>query len=62
MPQLYLALKQAGVSAEMHVYASGGHGFGIRRPPQKLKPLPSATTWQHRLADWLAERGFLSRS
>ncbi|BAU55767.1 alpha/beta hydrolase [Mucilaginibacter gotjawali] len=26
----YLALKKAGVSAEMHLYPSGGHGYGIR--------------------------------
>ena len=26
----YLALKRAGVPAELHVYESGGHGFGLR--------------------------------
>src|SRR5262249_55463052 len=26
---MYLALKKAGVPAELHVYASGGHGFGL---------------------------------
>lgn len=55
-PQLYLALKQAGVPAELHIYASGGHGFGLRRKP---KPVPSATTWHLRLTDWLADRGVL---
>jgi len=56
LPKLYLALKKAGVSAELHIYASGGHGFGIRKPPA---PHPSAATWQLRLADWLADRGLL---
>ena len=28
---LYLALKKAGVPAELHVYTTGGHGFGLHR-------------------------------
>jgi acetyl esterase/lipase len=56
LPHLYLALKQAGVPVELHIYVSGGHGFGMRKPP---KPVPSASTWQLRLADWLADRGLL---
>jgi endo-1,4-beta-xylanase len=58
LPHLYLALKQAGVPVELHVYASGGHGFGLRKVP---KPNPCATTWHLRLADWLADRCFLAR-
>ena len=27
----YAALKRAGVPSELHVYAQGGHGFGLRR-------------------------------
>ena len=30
VPALFLALKQAGGSAEMHVIAGAGHGFGMR--------------------------------
>jgi acetyl esterase/lipase len=30
---MYLALKRAKVPAELHVYASGGHGFGPRPTP-----------------------------
>jgi acetyl esterase/lipase len=30
LPELYLALKRAGASAELHVYAGVGHGFGLR--------------------------------
>jgi acetyl esterase/lipase len=51
----YLALKHAGVPAELHVYTSGGHGFGLR--PSRL---PSST-WPQRCADWLAARGFLTK-
>ena len=28
---MYLALKRAGVPAELHIYATGGHGFGMRQ-------------------------------
>jgi acetyl esterase/lipase len=31
IPELYLALKKAGVPAEVHIYNSGGHGFGLRK-------------------------------
>src|SRR5206468_3381129 len=27
----YIALKKAGVPVEMHLYANGGHAFGLRR-------------------------------
>ena len=43
----YRALKDAGVPAEMHLYAKGGHGYGIR--PTAL-PI---THWQHLAATWL---------
>lgn len=50
---LYLALRKAGVPTEMHIWAEGGHGYGIR--PGKMPH----TTWPLRAADWLAVRGFL---
>jgi acetyl esterase/lipase len=43
----YLALRHAGVPAELHIYQRGGHGFG-------LAPLdPVLSSWTTRLADWL---------
>lgn len=51
--QLYLALKRAGVSAEMHIYADGAHGFGMRPSSE-----PHAT-WTTRLAEWMNARGLL---
>jgi acetyl esterase/lipase len=51
--KFYLELEANHIPAEMHIYASGGHGFALRPPP---KPLPVAT-WPDRLKDWLAERG-----
>jgi acetyl esterase/lipase len=51
---MYLALKRAGVSAELHVYATGGHGLGVRRGDH-----PSCT-WPERCAEWLRDRGVLN--
>ena len=47
---LYLDLEKQGVSAELHVYASGGHGFGM-----KESKLPVAT-WPDRLREWMTDR------
>lgn len=55
LPSLYLALKQAGVSTEMHIYASGGHGFGLRENPKS--PNVIYKTWILRLQDWMADVG-----
>jgi acetyl esterase/lipase len=54
---LYPMLKAAGIRTEVHVYASGGHGFGIN--PNTKNPAPVATTWQLRLGDWLKDIGML---
>jgi acetyl esterase/lipase len=50
---MYLALKKAGVPAELHVYASGGHDFGLR-PTDK-----PCSTWPVRCAEWLRSLGLL---
>jgi acetyl esterase/lipase len=49
----YLALKRAKIDAELHVYAAGGHGFGVR-----TKDGP-CSGWTQTCADWLRHRGFL---
>jgi acetyl esterase/lipase len=51
--QMYRALRRAGVSAEMHIYATGGHGFGLR-PSDK-----PCSTWPQRCEEWMRSQGFL---
>lgn len=51
--RLYLALKRAGVPAELHIYAAGGHGFGLR--PSK-RP---CSTWPKSCAEWMQSQGLL---
>jgi acetyl esterase/lipase len=42
----FLALKSVGVPAELHIYARGGHGFGLRRTALPISQWPSiAETW-----------------
>jgi acetyl esterase/lipase len=50
----YAALKKAGVPVEMHLYASGGHGFGLRRTK-----LP-VTAWPQLVETWLKTIGMTS--
>jgi acetyl esterase/lipase len=49
----YRACREAGVTAEMHIYRRGGHGFGLGRAG-----LPVAS-WVERLLDWLRDLGML---
>ncbi len=44
----FMALKNAGVPAELHVYAEGGHGYGLRRTEQPVTRWPALVeTWLH---------------
>ena len=43
----FLALKNAKVPAELHLYAQGGHGYGLRRTTQPV------TTWPQLVETWL---------
>ena len=54
--ELYIALKRANVSAELHIYESGGHGYGLRRAE-----LP-VTRWTDRMEEWLRRLGLLDPS
>jgi endo-1,4-beta-xylanase len=54
MASLYLKYKEAGILAELHIYANAKHGFGYR---------PGTTTaagdWPFRFREWLADGGLL---
>jgi acetyl esterase/lipase len=53
--RFYLALLQAKVPAELHIYLKGGHGFGMVH-----SGLPTAS-WPLRLEDWMREQGILPK-
>ncbi len=54
--RLYTSWKAAGAPAEMHIYASGGHGFGMR------KRGGGVDTWTDRFRDWLDGLGMLKKA
>jgi acetyl esterase/lipase len=50
----YIALKKAGVPVEMHLYAQGGHAFGLRRTKFPI------TRWPQLVETWLGTIGMIS--
>jgi hypothetical protein len=50
--------EQAKRSVECHLYAKGGHGFGMGTRSK----LNSIHTWTQRLAEWLVESGPLAKA
>ena len=54
LAEFYLKSKRAGASAELHMYAGAGHGFGVRDTNKS-----PAGAWLARFHEWLADRKFL---
>jgi endo-1,4-beta-xylanase len=54
LPELYIAMKKAGASAELHVYTGVGHGFGLRD-----RTTGPVAKWIDRFYEWMGARGFL---
>jgi acetyl esterase/lipase len=50
---MYLALRRAGIPAELHVYATAAHDFGVRPSEHPC------STWTESCAAWLRHQGFL---
>ncbi len=53
---MYLALKRAGVAAELHIYATGDHDFGVRQNEK----LPSS--WTQLCVNWLRSQDLLLKA
>jgi len=51
----FTALKAAKVQAELHIFPTGGHGYGLRPSEHKV------TTWPSLVEQWLRARGLLKR-
>ena len=50
---LYLEYKKRDLSAELHICAKGGHGFGMRKSGQPIND------WPQRCAEWMKSLGYL---
>jgi len=53
---MYLALKKAGVPAELHVYAGAAHDFGVR-PCQN-----PCCSWTEACANWMRHQGLCPKA
>jgi endo-1,4-beta-xylanase len=54
LAEAYLRFKRAGVAAELHIYSTGGHGFGLRA--SNKRPVGA---WIARFEEWMRESGFV---
>ncbi|WBO22877.1 alpha/beta hydrolase [Sphingomonas abietis] len=53
----YVALQKAGVPTEMHLYAQGGHAFGLRKPTLPIGHWPQLVEqWLHGIGMMAADR------
>ena len=59
--RFYVALKKAGVPAELHIYEKGRHGVGLGKDPKWTGGEASIASWPDRLTDWLKSRGLLEQ-
>lgn len=50
---LYLEYKKRGIPAELHIYAKGGHGFGMRKSGGPVND------WPDRAAEWMKSMGYI---
>jgi acetyl esterase/lipase len=50
---IYSRWLEKGISAEIHIYSTGGHGFGFRKEGSHLN------SWIERLEDWLTTIGWM---
>lgn len=57
LPELYLSLKRTGVSAELHIFARTGHGFGLRASNR-----PPVSEWTELFREWLDVQGLLKHN
>lgn len=55
LAEFYLKTKRAGASAELHMYAGAGHGFGVREANKG-----PAAAWIARFHEWLGDRKLLA--
>ncbi len=50
---LYLEYKKKNLPAELHIYAKGGHGFGMKKNGQPVDE------WPLRVVEWMKSMGYL---
>ena len=54
LAEVYVKFKDLGIPAELHIYATAGHGFGVRERNKS-----AVASWPARFEEWLSELGML---
>jgi prolyl oligopeptidase len=54
--KLGLELKKLKIPCEIHLYSTGGHGYGLRRTSTPC------TTWPDRATDWMVAQGWIAET
>jgi len=59
--EYYLALKKAGVTAELHIFRRGGHGVGMTGRTAEFESMPESR-WPELMHEWMRDLGLLRLS
>lgn len=54
--RLYIEMMLMNRDCELHIYGHGGHGFGMKDIPEKVRE------WPDRMTDWMNAMGYLKKS
>jgi endo-1,4-beta-xylanase len=54
LAEVYVKFKDLGIPAELHIYATAAHGFGVRERNKS-----AIASWPARFEEWLSELGML---
>jgi acetyl esterase/lipase len=55
---LYLSMKKEGINAELHIFASVGHGFGLRDSNNSMR----LAGWPARLTEWMTDLKLMKKT
>ena len=58
LANVYLLFKQAGVPADLHVFATAGHGFGINSVNKT--PMPPVGNWIGLFREFMVDQKFIT--
>ena len=53
--RFYIEMRRKDRSAELHIFAKGGHGFGFKNTPELIKQ------WPRQAGEWMEAMGFLEK-
>lgn len=58
--EYYLAVKKAGMTADLHIFRRGGHGVGMTGRTPEFASMPESR-WPELLQEWMRDLGYLKK-